>query len=385
MIWALIFSSLVAIGVAYRSLRFKRAAPLTRPQGSPTPHSPEDDITLVVDRATLEGIPADDGAERIPLATPAAVASLPPDARPISRPQLGEAALEELLDDDVEPIAPLNHESRALLIYETEAIEDEPTAPVAQVLVWAQGDSDRGLRRARNEDAFLLLPQHSVFGVADGMGGYEGGQVASNLAVQAIERVFSALSDSRGQPLDPRLPRRGGEVAKAILAANEAVFEAARAGRRLARMGTTLVAARFALDKQRVYVGHVGDSRCYRLRGRELRQLTNDHTLEQLGFTGPGSKDLTRAIGIDRHIELDLVVDKPRVNDVYLLCSDGLVKMVNDDGIRDAILESEDLEAAVYGLIERANDAGGRDNVTVLLVKVLSAVDGLRALAAAER
>jgi protein phosphatase len=223
----------------------------------------------------------------------------------------------------------------------------------------------------------LVLPEQAVFAVADGVGGYEGGQVASSLAVEAVRRIF-VEEQLELRAFDPRLPRRGREVAEAMLAANHDVFEAARSNAKLSNMGTTLVAARFALNKQRLYLGHVGDSRCYRLRDRVLRQLTTDHTMEQLGFTGPRAKDLTRAIGMERHVDLDLVIDKPCVDDVYLLCSDGLTKMVDDGDIRDAILAEQDIEAAVYNLIERANEAGGRDNVTVLLVKVLSAAPAAR-------
>jgi serine/threonine protein phosphatase PrpC len=360
MSWPVIVLCLVAILFVFWLTRSKPATPARRAaprkRAAPAPNDADEDITLVVDRATLTGVPDKNEADKIALAPraaatpPPAAATPPPAATPAAAtpppaaatpPLLAEVlreAHEELLDEDLQPVEPRNQESRALLMYESEAAEDERTGPIARVLVWAQGDSDQGLRRTRNEDAFLVLPDQAVFAVADGMGGYEGGQVASNLAVQALRRTFEEPSP---EPVDfdPRLPRRCGEVAKAMLAANQAVFDAARTDRRLARMGTTLVTARFVLNKQRVYVGHVGDSRCYRLRNRELRQLTTDHTLEQLGFAGPRAKDLTRAIGLEPNLELDLLVDKPRVDDVYLLCSDGLTKMVDDDGIRDAILD----------------------------------------------
>ena len=102
-----------------------------------------------------------------------------------------------------------------------------------------------------------------------------------------------------------------------------------------------------------------------------MKQLTTDHTFLGLGLKGPGAQHLYQALGIKRRISIDIVVDKPRPGDVYLLCTDGLSKMVTDDEIRDMILGEPDLEAAVYGLIESANDRGGKDNVTVILVKVL--------------
>ncbi|HWZ89112.1 MAG TPA: serine/threonine-protein phosphatase, partial [Polyangiaceae bacterium] len=153
--------------------------------------------------------------------------------------------------------------------------------------------------------------------------------------------------------------------------ANRLVFRLARTKPELADMGTTLVALRFAPNKQRLYVGHVGDSRCYRLRGTELRQLTTDHVMRTLGLKGARAGDLFNAVGLRPEVSLDLVIDKPRPGDTYLLCSDGLPKMVSDELIRDTLIAESDPEAAVYCLIERANDAGGKDNVTVLLAKVL--------------
>ena len=137
-------------------------------------------------------------------------------------------------------------------------------------------------------------------------------------------------------------------------------------------MGTTLVAARFSPNKQRLYVGHVGDSRCYRLRRGNLRQLTTDHTMASLGMKGPRAKDLYQAVGASPQLMIDLIVDKPEDDDVYLLCSDGLSKMLSNERIREILVEHEDLESALYTLIEEANDSGGNDNVTVIIVKVLS-------------
>ena len=136
-------------------------------------------------------------------------------------------------------------------------------------------------------------------------------------------------------------------------------------------MGTTLVAARFSPNKQRVYIGHVGDSRCYRFRRGSLRQLTTDQTMSKVGMVGPHADDLLQAIGVTLDLAIDLIVDKPESGDVYLLCSDGLNKMISDRQIQQTLAAQRDLEAAVYGLIELANDAGGRDNVTVILIKVL--------------
>ena len=262
-------------------------------------------------------------------------------------------------------------ESRVTLIYEADAEEDEPTAPFARIMVAASGDSDCGLKRRRNEDSFLVLPEQGVFVVADGMGGYAGGQVASSLAVDAVRQAFESEKFEGPVAADRPVPRRGQELANAVWQANRVVFRAARTEPELADMGTTLVALRFAPNKQRLYVGHVGDSRCYRLRGADLRQLTTDHVMRARGLKGPRAGDLFNAVGLRPELDLDLVIDMPRPGDVYLLCSDGLPKMVSDEVIRDTLIAESDVEAAVYCLIERANDAGGKDNVTVLLAKVL--------------
>jgi protein phosphatase len=257
------------------------------------------------------------------------------------------------------------------VIYEGEASVEETTYPVARILVTAEGQSDGGRIRRRNEDNFLIMPERSLFVVADGMGGYAGGDVASALAVEAIGYAFETNTFEGKTESVQDVPRRGREVACAIQMANQAVLARAEADKKLAGMGTTVVAARFSPNKQRAYIGQVGDSRCYRVRGHSIKQLTTDHTFRGIGLHGPGSQHLYQAVGIKRRITIDIVVDKPRPSDIYLLCTDGLSKMVSDNEIRDLILQEPDLEAAVYGLIEAANDRGGKDNITVILVKVL--------------
>lgn len=332
-----------------------------------------------------------DGRELSPV--PAAVPALPRAKKssappPAISPLLAEALAEVSEAYSVNPPAGPNptvpppsiniasRRTKATFIYEGGAEVDEPTGQMARVVIEAIGDTDVGRRRARNEDALLLLPEHGLFAIADGMGGYKGGQVASTLAVDSLRRTFE--SEPPAAAAADGAPRRALEVVSAIQSANDAVFRAARSDAELRDMGTTLVALRFIPQKQRLYVGHVGDSRCYRLRGGELRQLTTDHALKELGLTGPRENDLFKAIGIEDQVAVDVVVDKPMPGDVYLLCSDGLSKMVTDSRIRELLLKEEDPEAAVYGLIEEANDAGGRDNVTVLLAKVKTAPAGMR-------
>jgi serine/threonine protein phosphatase PrpC len=270
------------------------------------------------------------------------------------------------------------------VIYEDEAELEEVTLPHARILISANAGSDTGRHRPRNEDSLLVLPERSLFVVADGMGGYEGGEVASSLAVETIRRAFEKNIFEGNTAADSSIPRRGREMACAIQMANQAVLRRSKDETALRNMGTTVIAARFSPNKQRVYIGHVGDSRCYRLRGTTLRQLTTDHTLRELGMKGPSSKQLFQAVGIRPTITIDLVVDKPRPQDIYLLCSDGLSKMVSDDQVRDVLRAEPDLEAAVLSLIEKANEQGGRDNVTVILVKIIErgAAEQIAALSA---
>jgi serine/threonine protein phosphatase PrpC len=268
-------------------------------------------------------------------------------------------------------------ESRVVVSYEDDADVDEGTGPAVRILMCAQGDSDRGHKRRMNEDSFLFLTEHALFAVADGMGGHAGGKVASNLAVDTLRDAFERGVFEGDVRSDKPVPRRGHELACALLSANQAVFTAGQADPALANMGTTAVVARFSANKQRLYLAHVGDSRCYRLRAGTFRQLTTDHTMSTLGMAGPRAKDLFRAIGIKPHVDIDLIVDKPHGDDIYLLCSDGLSKMVSDDEIRRILMDETDLEAAVYNLIEAANDNGGKDNVTVILVQVIERASNL--------
>jgi serine/threonine protein phosphatase PrpC len=261
--------------------------------------------------------------------------------------------------------------SKIELIYEDEAEGEEITSPIARILVSAEGQSDGGKVRRRNEDSFLVLPERSLFVVADGMGGHAGGDVASALAVETLRGAFERNIFDGKTESDKPVPRRGREMARAIQMANHAILQRASTNPELKQMGTTVVAARFSPNKQRVYVGHVGDSRCYRVRRGVMRQLTTDHTMEALGLKGPGAQHLYQAVGFKPRITIDVVVDKPRTDDVYLLCSDGLSKMAKDDEVREILVDEPDLEAAVYALIELANDRGGKDNVTVILVKVV--------------
>lgn len=277
------------------------------------------------------------------------------------------AALPRLLAS--EPADDTTADSSSITLFEPDADSDEPTGQTDLILLTAAAQSDQGKRRRNNEDAYLLDEEQSLFVVADGMGGYAGGAVASRMAVQSIEQVFATGPIETRE--HPRRPARANELVAAIEIANAMIRERAEKQPEYHGMGTTIVAARFARRKRRAFIAHVGDSRCYRLRDGQLKLLTNDHTLGSKGIPGKLSGYVRRALGVRPRVKVDVVVDRPRSDDLYLLCSDGLNKMLPDDEAK-ALLEEKraDLPAAAASLIDAANQRGGKDNVTVILVDV---------------
>ena len=284
------------------------------------------------------------------------------------RPPRRDQSLPKLQTDEKESES--YSSKSAMTVYESDSQigVDDVTGPIDMILVHAVGQSDVGHKRHRNEDSYLVLPKHGLYVVADGMGGYAGGDVASQLAVESIFDSFE--KEEFHGTVNEKRPRRGNELVWAIEEANRKVYQAAQATEEYEGMGTTLIAARFSPKKQRVFIGHVGDSRAYRLRQGTLVQLTRDHTLGASGVSGPYASHLSRALGIKDRVKVDLVVDAPHPSDIYLLCSDGLPKMVSDEQVRDVLAKQDSEEAAVKLLIEQANAAGGRDNTTVIVVRV---------------
>jgi protein phosphatase len=250
--------------------------------------------------------------------------------------------------------------------------EEEPTGPHALILVTAVGRTDPGLKRKHNEDAYTILENYHLFVIADGMGRHAAGEVASKLCVEAIAEGFQKGTQPAWAP-DGALPKRAGQLRNAIQLANEKIFEQSHEVDEYAGMGTTVVSAFFSPNNQRVYIAHVGDSRCYRLRDGKLVQITKDHTLGAAGIQGKSSSVLSRAVGIEEHVEVDLNMESPLPGDVYLLCSDGLSRMVEDEQIQVTIGSMRDLDACVAKLIEMANARGGRDNITAILIRVENA------------
>jgi serine/threonine protein phosphatase PrpC len=246
--------------------------------------------------------------------------------------------------------------------------EEEPTGPNALILVTAVGRTDPGLKRKHNEDAYAILEDHHLFVIADGMGRHAAGEVASQLCVDAIRESFH--SEDFGPPRLPPLPKRASRLRGSILVGNDRILASARATPAYAGMGTTVVAAYFSPNNQRVYIAHVGDSRCYRLRGDKLTQLTTDHTLGAAGIRGKSAGVLSRAVGVEENVEVDVTMESPLHGDIYLLCSDGLSRMVKDEVIQSILEKVKDLDEVNRQLIETANQGGGRDNITAILVRV---------------
>lgn len=227
--------------------------------------------------------------------------------------------------------------------------------------------TDTGRKRLRNEDALVVSPP--LFAVADGMGGAKGGQLASQLAAA----VFSDHASSSGIDGETRLRALATE-------ANRQVFARAQSDSSLAGMGTTVTAA--VLEHGQLAIVQVGDSRAYRMRDGVLEQLTDDHSLvAELVRSGrltreeaalhPQRAVITRALGTDPTVAADVIVTEANPGDIYLLCTDGLTSMVGDGAIEHTLLDSKNARAATRALVRAANQAGGDDNVSVVMFEVV--------------
>lgn len=250
-----------------------------------------------------------------------------------------------------------------------EAADQAPKGPALALSVFGIGQTDPGKRRKQNQDAFECLPESSVFVVADGMGGHRGGEHASKLAVKTISDAFARKHFDAAAHAN--IPLEASELARSVQMANTAIFEESKRSRDLEGMGTTVVAARFSEDRRRVYIAHVGDSRCYRLRDGTMKQMTSDHTMADYGVTGPEGAHLSRALGVWPTVPIDMIMAEPKLGDLYLICSDGLTKMIPETTISTQLVGEEDLKGAIKRLIFFANSHGGKDNITVLIVRVV--------------
>jgi protein phosphatase len=245
------------------------------------------------------------------------------------------------------------------------------------------GATDVGRKRNHNEDALYLPSDTRLAIVADGMGGHASGEVASGVAVGTIVEYFHQTADI--QPItwpykvDRDLRSDVNRMVIAVKLANLEIYERAQKEARLKGMGTTVVAIYFLDDT--VIIGHVGDSRVYRYRDGRLTQLTEDHSLindyiKMKRMTAeeaehwPHKNVVVRALGMKDSVAVDIHTEKPHVGDCYVLCSDGLTGMVSNDQIAMIIASERDLDRAVERLIDAANEAGGVDNISVILARV---------------
>lgn len=228
------------------------------------------------------------------------------------------------------------------------------------------GITDKGMVRKSNQDCFYISEQGSWCVIADGMGGHNGGETASTMAVRIIGDVMAQPNDDAEDALRT-----------AIVAANNAVYKKSTEKSELDGMGTTVVLLK--MDGNIAYIGHVGDSRAYYINGEKIIQLTKDHSIVQkLIDSGtitqnqaknhPQKNLITRAVGTERFVEIDVNRVICTAGDYILLCTDGLSSMVDDKDIFKIIMENPD--AAVKNLVDAANSAGGRDNVTAVLIKL---------------
>jgi protein phosphatase len=251
--------------------------------------------------------------------------------------------------------------------------------------ILAAGVSDVGQQREHNEDSFAILPEFDLYIVADGMGGHRAGDVASKMATHTIASFFQATQKEDATwpfHFDPHLTVEENRLITGIRVANKRIFDTSSRYREVQGMGTTVVGCLVARERKRMYVAHVGDSRCYRVRNGEITQLTRDHSLLNdyllvMPDLTPEQRDelpknvITRALGMQDSVVVDLVPEQPVAGDVYILCSDGLSGMITDADILTAVVAHPgNPEAAATDLVARANANGGEDNVTVVAIAI---------------
>jgi serine/threonine protein phosphatase PrpC len=250
--------------------------------------------------------------------------------------------------------------------------------------------TDLGRVRKNNEDCYAIDSSLQLYVLSDGMGGEAHGEVASSLAVQTIMTHCRQAENSRATPIfgesSPDVCERTNRLASAIHLANRKVFETAANNAEQKGMGATIVAA--WIDAQRLSLAHVGDSRAYMLRGGSMDQVTADHSLVaekvRVGILTPQEADasemqsvLTRAVGTNSTVEVDTDEQPLLVGDFVLLCSDGLTRMVTDPEIASTLLTSASAQEAADRLVDLANENGGVDNISVIVLRVDEKSEGV--------
>lgn len=244
------------------------------------------------------------------------------------------------------------------------------------------GLTDVGRQREHNEDNYRIDARYGLFTVADGMGGHTHGEVASKIAVDVISEFIETSNDpdlTWPFEYDDGVSLVENRIFTAIKLANNSIFDVIRERKELEGMGTTLVI--MLVDDAKAYIGHVGDSRAYLIRNEEISQITSDHSWvnEQMKLgvltqaeaaKHPYRNVVTRALGGRDIIKADVTCQPLEDGDVVLLCSDGLNSMIDDEKIRELVVgNAGDLDAACRALVDAANDEGGHDNITVVLVR----------------
>ncbi len=252
------------------------------------------------------------------------------------------------------------------------------------------GITDIGRKRQRNEDSYLVNDKLRLYVVADGMGGHAGGEFASRIAVSTVEEILKGEDRANsGVPentyLDSEAPEGDGppqnRLKDAINRAGSMIVRRATEEPELRGMGTTATVMLFGEGKS--YIAHVGDSRAYCVREGNITQITEDHSLvheqlksglitEEEARTHQLKNIITRSVGVQEDVEVDTVVWKVETGDSYLICSDGLTNMLDDEEIREIVSQNE-TEQAARMLVDHANESGGDDNITLILLRVIEA------------
>jgi len=249
---------------------------------------------------------------------------------------------------------------------------------VTKLSVQLAGLTDRGKLRPNNEDALCVDPALGLLVVADGMGGHQSGEKASGIAVSSIPTNFRQQSAPAGEVIDKRFSQETNRLGFCLKVANHMIHEAAKRSVHDKGMGTTCTAACICNDL--LSVAHVGDSRCYLIRQERIDQLTADHSLlmekvrhgliSKEQATGPEQNILTRSLGTEADVQVDISEHPLLPGDVVVLCSDGLDKELTNDQVLQTVLRVSDPLQLAQQLIDMANAAGGRDNITVAVARV---------------
>jgi len=252
------------------------------------------------------------------------------------------------------------------------------------IRVTAYGETNVGRKRSHNEDNFLSFPERNLFVVADGMGGHGYGEVASRMVVDTM-KGFYGLAYGDEDATWPNREERGRSLAENMLNAslrycNYVIWERGHTDQKYKNMGTTVVGIHF--DSNEVAIAHVGDSRVYRLRGRELTQLTEDHSLlndyKKMAVLTPEEEEnfphkniIVRACGLKDDVVVDVQSEQPQTGDIYMLCSDGLNGELTDELVAQIMNRHEgNVTSMTQELIQQACDHGGKDNVTAICVRI---------------